>query len=98
MPVARVKNLNRALDELKAAGLWIVGADMDGEDVYSADLTGPVALLIGSEGDGVSRMARQRCDRVVSLPIRGHIDSLNASVAAGVLMYEILRQREIREI
>ena len=93
MPVSRVKNLNRALDELKEAGLWVVGADMDGEGVYQADLTGPVALLIGSEGDGVSRMARQRCDRVVSLPIRGHIDSLNASVAAGVLMYEIVRQR-----
>lgn len=93
MPVARVKNLNRALDELKAAGLWIVGADMDGEDAFSADLTGPVALVIGSEGEGISRMALERCDRKVSLPVKGRIDSLNASVAAGVLMYEIVRQR-----
>ena len=93
MPVSRVKNLNRALDELKEAGLWVIGADMAGEDVYRADLTGPVALLIGSEGEGISRMARERCDRIVSLPIRGHIDSLNASVAAGVMMYEIVRQR-----
>jgi len=91
--VARVKNLNRALDEMKAAGLWIIGADMAGEDAFTADLTGPVALVIGSEGDGVSHMILTRCDRTVSLPIRGHIDSLNASVAAGVLMYEIVRQR-----
>lgn len=93
LPVARVKNLNRALDEMKAAGLWIVGADMDGEDAFTADLTGPIALVVGSEGEGISRMALERCDRKVSLPVKGHIDSLNASVAAGVLMYEIVRQR-----
>ncbi|MGX8706395.1 MAG: 23S rRNA (guanosine(2251)-2'-O)-methyltransferase RlmB, partial [bacterium] len=93
MPVARVKNLNRALEELKAAGLWITGAAMDGESAWSADLTGPIALVIGSEGDGIARLTLEKCDRVVSLPAKGHIDSLNASVAAGVLMYEILRQR-----
>ena len=93
MPVARVKNVNRALEDLKAAGLWVVGTAMDGESAFSADLTGPVALVIGSEGEGMSRLAREKCDRVVSLPVKGHIDSLNASVAAGVLMYEIVRQR-----
>ena len=93
MPVARVKNLNRALEELKAEGLWITGAAMDGESAWSADLTGPIALVIGSEGDGIARLTLEKCDRVVSLPVKGHIDSLNASVAAGVLMYEILRQR-----
>ena len=93
MPIARVKNLNRALDDLKEAGLWVTGTAMDGESAYTADLTGPVALVIGSEGEGMSRLARERCDRVVSLPVKGHIDSLNASVAAGVLMYEIVRQR-----
>lgn len=95
MPVARVKNLNRTLEDLKAAGLWVVGAAMDGENAWTADLTGPVALVIGSEGDGISRLALEKCDRVVSVPVKGHIDSLNASVAAGVLMYEILRQRGI---
>ena len=66
---------------------------MDGEDAFTADLTGPVALVIGSEGDGMGKMALRRCDRVVKLPVKGHIDSLNASVAAGVMMYEIVRQR-----
>ena len=94
MPVARVKNLNRALEELKEAGLWVTGAAMDGESAYTCDLTGPIALVIGSEGDGISRLALEKCDRVVSLPINGHIDSLNASVAAGILMYEIVRQRK----
>lgn len=93
MPVARVKNLNRALEELKAAGLWVTGAAMDGRDAAHTDLTGPIALVIGSEGDGISRLTLEKCDRVVSLPVKGHIDSLNASVAAGVLMYEIVRQR-----
>ena len=66
---------------------------MDGTDAFTADLTGPVAVVIGSEGDGISKLTREKCDRMVSLPIKGHIDSLNASVAAGVLMYEIVRQR-----
>lgn len=93
MPVARVKNLNRALEALKAEGIWVIGTAMDGEDAFSCDLTGPVALVIGSEGDGMSRLTQEKCDRTVSLPVKGHIDSLNASVAAGVLMYEIVRQR-----
>ena len=95
MPVARVKNLNRAIDAMKAAGLWIIGTAMEGEDAFSADLTGPVALVIGSEGDGVSRLTLEKCDRAVSLPMKGHIESLNASVAAGILMYEIVRQRNL---
>ena len=93
MPVARVKNLNRAIEELKAAGVWITGTAMDGEDAFAADLTGPIALVIGSEGDGVSRLTLEKCDRTVSLPMKGKIESLNASVAAGILMYEVLRQR-----
>ena len=93
MPVARVANLNRAIDELKEAGVWVLGAAMSGEDAFSADLGGPVALVIGAEGDGISRLTLEKCDRVVSLPMRGHIDSLNASVAAGILMYGIARAR-----
>ena len=93
MPIARVKNLNRTLEDLKAQGLWVTGAAMEGESASTCDLTGPIALVIGSEGDGISRLTLEKCDRVVSLPVRGHIDSLNASVAAGVLMYEIVRQR-----
>ncbi|MBQ6373805.1 MAG: RNA methyltransferase, partial [Clostridia bacterium] len=90
---ARVKNLNRALETLKQAGVWIIGTALRGEDAQSADLTGPVALVIGSEGDGISRLTLEKCDRTVSLPMKGHIDSLNASVAAGILMYEVVRQR-----
>ena len=93
MKIARVKNLNRAIEELKAENIWIAGTAMDGEDAFSADLTGPIALVIGSEGDGVSRLTLEKCDRTVSLPMKGRIESLNASVAAGILMYEIVRQR-----
>ena len=93
MPVARVPNLNRAVDALKEAGVWIVGTAMDGENALSADLTGPIALVIGSEGDGISRLTLEKCDRTVSLPMKGRIESLNASVAAGILMYEVLRAR-----
>ena len=93
MPIARVTNLNRAIDDLKARGVWIVGAAMDGESAFSADLSGPVALVIGSEGDGISRLTLEKCDRRVALPMKGHLDSLNASVAAGVLMYAIARAR-----
>ena len=93
MPIARVKNLNRTIDELKARGVWIVGASMNGESAFSADLSGPTALVIGSEGDGVSRLTLEKCDRRVALPMKGHLDSLNASVAAGVLLYAIARAR-----
>ena len=93
VPIARVKNLNRAIDELKRAGVWIVGTAMDGENALDADLSGPVALVIGSEGEGVSRLTLEKCDRTISLPMKGQIESLNASVAAGVLMYEVVRAR-----
>lgn len=93
MPIARVKNLNRAIDELKAAGVWVIGTAMDGENALTADLTGPVALVIGSEGEGISQLTLEKCDRTISLPMKGQIESLNASVAAGVLMYEIVRAR-----
>ena len=93
LPIARVKNLNRAIDELKQRGVWVIGTAMDGEDALTADLTGPVALVIGSEGEGISRLTLQKCDRTVTLPMKGQIVSLNASVAAGILMYEIVRAR-----
>ena len=93
MPVARVKNLNRTIDELKEKGVWIIGTAMDGEDALKADLTGAAALVIGSEGDGISRLTLEKCDRRLTLPMKGSIESLNASVAAGILMYEIMRAR-----
>ena len=93
LPIARVKNLNRAIDELKERGVWVIGTAMDGEDALRADLTGPLALVIGSEGEGVSRLTLEKCDRTLTLPMRGKIESLNASVAAGILMYEVVRAR-----
>ena len=93
LPIARVKNLNRTIDELKQRGVWVIGTAMDGEDALAADLTGPVALVIGSEGEGISHLTLQKCDRTVTLPMKGQIVSLNASVAAGILMYEIVRAR-----
>ena len=91
--VARVTNLNQELDDLKKQGVWVVGTTMGGENAFRADLTGPVALVIGSEGDGISRLTLEKCDRNVSLPMMGQIGSLNASVAAGIILYEIARQR-----
>ena len=93
MRIARVKNLNRTIDELKERGVWVIGTAMDGENAFTADLTGPAALVIGSEGEGISRLTLEKCDRTLTLPMVGQIESLNASVAAGVLMYEILRAR-----
>ena len=93
MRIARVKNLNRAIDELKEKGVWVIGTAMDGENAFTADLTGPVALVIGSEGEGISRLTLEKCDRTLTLPMKGEIVSLNASVAAGILMYEIVRAR-----
>ncbi len=93
LPIARVKNLNRAIDELKSRGVWVIGTAMEGEDALTADLSGPLALVIGSEGDGVSRLTLEKCDRTLTLPMRGRIESLNASVAAGILMYEVVRAR-----
>ena len=93
MRIARVKNLNRTIDELKERGVWVIGTAMDGENAFSADLTGSVALVIGSEGEGISRLTLEKCDHTLTLPMLGQIESLNASVAAGVLMYEIVRAR-----
>ena len=93
MPIARVKNLNRAIEELKQNGVWVIGTAMDGEDALEADLSGPVALVIGSEGEGISKLTLEKCDRTISLPMKGSIESLNASVAAGILMYEVVRAR-----
>lgn len=92
-PVAKVTNLARTMEELKSRGLWFVCADMDGESMYRLNLTGPIGLVIGNEGEGVGRLVKEKCDYVASIPMKGDIDSLNASVAAGVLCYEIVRQR-----
>ena len=92
-PVAKVTNLGHTIDELKEQGMWFVCADMGGETMYNLNLTGPIGVVIGNEGEGVSRLIREKCDFVASIPMKGDIDSLNASVAAGVLGYEIARQR-----
>lgn len=92
-PVAKVTNLAKTIEELKKRGLWFVCADMQGTEMYRLDLKGPIGLVIGSEGDGVGRLVKEKCDFVASIPMKGDIDSLNASVAAGVLAYEIVRQR-----
>ena len=91
-PVAKVTNIVRTIEELKEKGIWFVCADMGGEIMYDLDLTGPMGLVIGNEGEGVSRLVREACDFTASIPMKGDIDSLNASVAAGVLAYEIVRQ------
>lgn len=92
MKVARVSNLAGAIDRLKDEGLWIAGADMEGTEMTKADLKGAIGLVIGSEGDGLSRLIREKCDFLVSIPMSGHIDSLNAAVAAAILMFEKKRQ------
>ena len=92
-PVARVTNLSQTIEELKKEGIWFVCADMNGTRMYDLNLKGPIGLVIGSEGEGVGRLVRERCDMIASIPMKGEIDSLNASVAAGVLAYEIVRQR-----
>ena len=92
-PVAKVTNIVRTIEELKEKGIWFVCADMGGETMYDLDLTGPMGLVIGNEGEGVSRLVKETCDFVASIPMKGDIDSLNASVATGVLAYEIVRQR-----
>ena len=92
-PVAKVTNLAKTMEERKEKGLWFVCADMGGESMYRLNLTGPIGMVIGNEGDGVSRLVKEKCDFIASIPMKGDIDSLNASVAAGVLAYEIVRQR-----
>ena len=97
LPIARVANLASTVRELKELNVFCYCADMDGQYVYNTELTGPVALVIGSEGQGVSRLLRELCDIAVSLPMRGKITSLNASVAAGAMLYEIVRQRNTND-
>ena len=92
-PVAKVTNLGKTIDELKEAGIWVVCADMDGDRMYDLNLKGPIGMVIGNEGEGVSRLIREKCDFTAAIPMKGDIDSLNASVAAGILAYEIVRQR-----
>ena len=91
--VAKVTNISKTIEELKKEGLWFVCADMHGDTMYDCNMTGPIGLVIGNEGSGVSRLVKEKCDFTASIPMKGDIDSLNASVAAGVLAYEILRQR-----
>jgi len=98
VPQTETPNLVRATEDLKEAGFWIYGADMGGEPVYSKDLSGRVALVMGSEGGGISRLLRERCDGMVGIPSAGRIDSLNVSVATGVLLYEVQRQRLISKM
>lgn len=92
-PVAKVINISKTIEDLKKQGMWFVCADMDGTTMYDLNLTGPIGLVIGNEGSGVGRLVKEKCDFVASIPMKGDIDSLNASVAAGVLAYEIVRQR-----
>ena len=92
-PVAKVTNLTATIQQLKKEGIWFVCADMAGELMYRQNLTGPIGLVVGSEGEGVSKLVRENCDMTAAIPMRGDIDSLNASVAAGILAYEIVRQR-----
>ena len=98
VPVARVANLPACIDELKEKGIWIYGTDGSGEDYASTDLTGPCALIVGSEGFGMGRLVKEKCDFLLKLPMYGEITSLNASVAAGIFMYEAVRQRRIKKI
>ena len=92
-PIAKVTNISQTIESLKDKGMWFVCADMDGETMYDIDLTGSIGLVVGNEGKGVSRLVKEKCDFIASIPMKGDIDSLNASVATGVLAYEIVRQR-----
>ncbi len=95
-PVAKVTNMAATIEDLKKRGIWFVCADMGGESMYRLNLTGPIGLVIGNEGEGVSRLVKEKCDMIASIPMKGDIDSLNASVATGVLAYEIVRQRLVK--
>ena len=96
MAIARVPNIPAAIKELKDRGLWVYGTAADGQsDLWHTDFTGNVALVIGSEGDGMGRLVRESCDFIVSLPMKGQVSSLNASAAAAIVMYEVLRQRSV---
>ena len=98
IPVARIGNVAQTLAQLKKQGLWVVGADMDGDrDYFDADLTGPIVVVVGSEGQGMGRLTKEACDFLVRIPMKGKISSLNASVACSLLLYEVVRQREMRK-
>ena len=88
-----MSNVCRAIEEIKERGVWVYAADMDGENVYEADLTGAVAIVIGAEGEGVSQLVLKNCDKTLSIPMKGHINSLNASVAAGIMLFQASRAR-----
>lgn len=95
VPVSKVTNISRTIDYLKEQGIWVIGADMDGENIhYNSNLKGNIAIVVGSEGQGMSRLVKEKCDFLVKLPMKGEVSSLNASVAASILMYEVLRQRD----
>ncbi|MDF2531002.1 MAG: putative tRNA/rRNA methyltransferase [Clostridia bacterium] len=98
VPVSKVTNINQTLEYLKKQGLWIVGADMSGETYYQKDMTGPIALVIGSEGEGIGRLIRENCDYLVKIPMSGKISSLNAGVSAGIIAYDIFRQRQLKSL
>lgn len=93
VPVVQIGNIAQTIDELKQRGCWVVGADMDGVDYFAANMTGPIVLVIGAEGKGLGRLVKQKCDDIVSIPMNGGVNSLNASAAGAVLMYEVVRQR-----
>jgi 23S rRNA (guanosine2251-2'-O)-methyltransferase len=98
VPVSKVTNINQTIDYLKKQGLWVVGADMSGETYYQKDMTGPIALVIGSEGEGIGRLIKENCDFLVKIPMTGKISSLNAGVSAGIIAYDIFRQRQLKSL
>jgi 23S rRNA (guanosine2251-2'-O)-methyltransferase len=95
--IAKVTNLNAAIKDLKEKGIWVIGADMGGKPCYESDITGPICLVIGSEGNGISKLVKENCDSIISIPVIGEVSSFNASVAAGIAMYEIVRQRSLKK-
>ena len=97
LPIAKVTNLTQTIRDLQNRGIWFAAADMDGESLYTCDLTGPLGLVVGGEGAGVSRLVKETCDLTVSIPMKGQIDSLNASVAAGILAFEVMHQRDSKK-
>mgnify|MGYP000079078255 FL=1 len=96
VPVVQIGNIPQTIEELKKLGFWIAGADMNGEDYYKSNLTGPMVIVVGAEGKGLGRLVKEKCDIIVSLPMQGGVSSLNASAAGAVLLYEVVRQRRVQ--
>lgn len=96
VPVVKIGNIPQTIEELKKLGFWVAGADMDGEDYYKSNLTGPMVVVVGAEGKGLGRLVKEKCDIVVSLPMQGGVSSLNAAAAGAVLLYEVVRQRRVQ--